>query len=147
MNGVLEVHMGTSDRAWYEKACMAVKAIEDQQVPYPNLTDSERENVLRCHEVARAVAIIIGLPGPPETTVVDGMYGAVEHTWIELRDGSYGAIILDVYSPGRFPQVQLLDLHPNLPHSRLYRAGKPCTHVRQNVIDRLVAAAAVSEVA
>lgn len=60
---------------------------------------------LRCHEVTRAIATILGLP------FTDGKFGAVEHSWIwttTTLDGEYPGNILDVYSVGRLPVVQLV---------------------------------------
>jgi hypothetical protein len=42
----------------------------------PDLKDRE----LRCHEVARVVGILLNL------RVIDGKYGAVEHSWLMVDD-------------------------------------------------------------
>lgn len=91
----------------------AVKLVE--ALPEPADVDS-----IRCHELARAVQIELWPHGT--TTVVDGKFGSVEHSWLELGTGA-GAqatysrgepyqrarIILDVYSVARTPMVQLVD--------------------------------------
>lgn len=65
----------------------------------------------RCHEVARAVSQIWekrGLPSACEIQVVDGHYGAVDHSWLAFWDGGRSCII-DPYAVGRLPMVQLVD--------------------------------------
>ena len=62
---------------------------------------------VRCHELTRAVAAVMGL----EDQVRDGKCMGVEHSWIELRVHGTGCVILDLYAPGRMPQVQLVDVH------------------------------------
>lgn len=65
---------------------------------------------LRCHEVARAVSRVLKLK------VVDGWYGAVDHSWLEVPRSKGFPLILDLYAVGRVPMVQLLDvgwLHPD----------------------------------
>lgn len=60
---------------------------------------------LRCHEVTRAVATVLGLP------FTDGKFGSVEHSWCWTStecDGEYPGNILDVYCIGRLPVVQLI---------------------------------------
>jgi len=64
---------------------------------------------IRCHELARAISKILTFKDF-DNTVVDGSLWCIEHTWIVLGDGPYGKI-LDVYVPGRMPQVQLIDIH------------------------------------
>lgn len=67
----------------------------------------ERVNneLVRCHEVARVVGTILGLP------VTDGKYGSVDHSWCWVSpdlDGERPGNILDVYSIARLPVVQLV---------------------------------------
>ena len=84
-------------------------------------------NELRCHELARAVRIVIDASA---IEVVDGKCGPVEHTWLVLSDGA----ILDPYVPGRLPAVQLID--PIV--GAAYRPGTPRDDIRQPIVDRLV---------
>ncbi len=63
---------------------------------------------IRCHELARAVGSVIGWMGF-KNTVQDGKLWSIEHSWLVIGE-PYGKI-LDVYVPGRLPQVQLLDTH------------------------------------
>jgi hypothetical protein len=87
---------------------------------------------LRCHEVARAVAIVLGLE------VQDGKYGMVEHSWVLLPRRTYCSTILDVYSVGRLPLVQLIHHTEILPHYDSYKAGDPRDVVEQEIVDLLV---------
>ena len=87
---------------------------------------------LRCHEVARAVASMLGLE------VQDGKYGMVEHSWILLPRTAGRSAILDVYSVGRLPPVQLIHHAGILPHFDSFKAGDPRDDVRQGTVDRLV---------
>lgn len=81
---------------------------------------------LRCHELARAVQIVMEHPG---VVVVDGKCGPVEHSWLVCDD----AVILDPYAPGRMPAVQIVD-----PLAANYRPGAPRDDVRRGIVDRLV---------
>lgn len=83
-------------------------------------------NELRCHELARAVHEMIG---DATIVVVDGHCGLVEHSWLRCGDG----VIIDPYSPGRLPAVQVVD-----PLAGGYRPGVARSDVRRSVIKRLV---------
>lgn len=85
-------------------------------------------NELRCHELARAVHLVVH-EAEHKLVVVDGHCGPVEHSWLCCSDG----VILDVYAPGRLPQAQLVD-----PLVGGYRIGGPRSDIRQSIIDRLV---------
>lgn len=82
----------------------------------------------RCHEVARVVGRLLGLP------FVDGLYGAVDHSWLSLP---WWSAILDVYSVGALPLVRLVDLGRGLPHETAYRAGPARTDIREAAIAAL----------
>ncbi len=64
--------------------------------------------VIRCHELARAVADVLNGQrwGKIPVIVQDGKFALVEHSWIELPSRN----ILDVYAVGSFPQVQLVHM-------------------------------------
>jgi len=88
---------------------------------------------VRCHELARAVAAHLRL------TVADGWFGMVEHSWCwcqRFRPG-YGSVpsILDVYAPGRLPQVLLIGSSVWLPQD--YKLGDRRRDIRRPVIRRL----------
>ena len=81
----------------YRLASRMVRAINESKV-----CSKQKHHVLRCHEIARAVGGLLGLP------VVDGVcltsLGVMEHSWLRLP----GYTILDVYTPDRIPMVQLV---------------------------------------
>lgn len=73
--------------------------------------------LVRCHELARAVGGELGLP------FQDGKFGFVEHTWLWTKPLDADALllpiltpnILDVYVPGMVPQVALIHMASSLP--------------------------------
>jgi len=87
---------------------------------------------VRCHELARAVWVLLENHGFSGWDVVDGRFGIVEHSWL-IRPKRY--VMLDPYSVGRLPMVQLLDVSPKfeLP----YQEGPERGDVRQSALDRL----------
>lgn len=94
-------------------------------------------NELRCHELARAVQGGLREAGHPRARVVDGRMGSIDHSWIllpgyELQAGSDRAPILDVYAPGRLPQVQLVDASWVI--SAEYVAGSERLDVRRDIV-------------
>jgi hypothetical protein len=86
---------------------------------------------LRCHELARVVGRILTLP------ITDGKYGHVEHSWLTIAPTARGGCgcILDVYSPGQVPQVQLLDTFVGLGHRELYKPGVIRDDIREVIVD------------
>jgi hypothetical protein len=91
---------GTSDFIYYRKARRFV-----QRMP----SYGSRGEQLRCHEVARAVVRVVGLP---LEFVRDGYYElACQHSWIVLPSGH----VLDAYAVGRHPPVQLVAVVTTLP--------------------------------
>lgn len=104
--------------------------------------DVKKEPLIRCHEFVRAIAAITG-----HKTVVDGYYGPVDHSWIDLvvrfpktKDslGGVGHHILDAYCVGALPPVRIFDVDKMLPHAQLYRPGEPRDDIRQWVVDDIV---------
>jgi hypothetical protein len=93
-------------------------------------------NEVRCHELARAVWQVLGR-AQAMTTVVDGKFGMIEHTW--LRGLAPSAFILDVYMPGAVPQVVLVDGWNLHPIGGLYTPSQRRNDIRQDMIDKLVA--------
>ncbi len=91
---------------------------------------------LRCHELARAVARGLVHRGHSGVTVIDGQLYMIEHSWLLLPPSRLPAAmrpaLLDVYCPGRLPQVQLIDDHFVV--SRGYKAGKPRTDIRERIV-------------
>lgn len=101
---------------------------------------------LRCHELTRAVAWL-PMPRGIELLVQDGLFGMVDHSWLliwaphektQSRHSRVTYSILDVYSVGRLPQVQLLDLAVPTHHNALYRPGPPRDDIDQPLVHRLV---------
>lgn len=78
-------------------------------------------NEVRCHELARAALTALQALNQTKLNeanatlgIVDGQLGAIEHTWLTYTCKDAVAprhFILDVYTPGRLPQVQLIDTH------------------------------------
>ncbi len=92
---------------------------------------------IRCHEVARAVARRFAALGR-EVVVVDGQLGGmggIDHTWLVLPDRARTGRILDVYTPGRLPQVQLLHVHRRITSE--YVPGVPRRDVLEDVVEDL----------
>ena len=95
-------------------------------------------NELRCHELARAVHFVVyarehklwSRDGEGGLDVVDGKCGPIEHSWLRFSDG----VILDPYTPGRMPAVQIVD--PIV--GTVYRPSASRVDIRQAIIDRLV---------
>lgn len=107
--------------------------LELAQMAVAFLPDSIDPETIRCHELARALTQ--QLPGMHR--LVDGRYGQVDHSWIELPLGGAG-YILDVYAVGRLPQVQLLQKHPFLEAvTALYKPGSPRNDIRRNVVEAM----------
>lgn len=119
------------ERRVYRKAVIAVESVGRQW-----------GNELRCHELARAVHRLLDIPA---MRVVDGKVGAVEHSWLELvvlnaeldreKHGKYRKTIIDVYVPGRLPQVQLIDPFPLL--KPIYEEGEKRTDINKNIVDEV----------
>jgi hypothetical protein len=81
---------------------------------------------IRCHELAIAIGEMLQLP------VVDGKYLSMEHSWIPLGERR----LLDVYAPGRLPQVQLVDTSlPSFVSD--YVVGPPRTDINRGLVEQL----------
>ncbi len=88
--------------------------------------------LVRCHELARAVGSVLDL------VTVDGWYGMADHSWLcttPPREFDTPPNILDVYAPGRLPQVQLVHSTTHLPFE--YRRGDWRKDIRFDVIEEL----------
>ena len=75
-----------------------------------------------------------------QLSITESYYGMIEHSFIllgELHDGGFGPMpsVLDVYAPGRVPQVQLVDTSSVLPF--YYRRGAARADVRHDRVDRI----------
>lgn len=80
-------------------------------------------NELRCHEIARALHVVLA---DPTLLVVDGWYGPFDHSWIRTED----RVIVDPYAPGRLPAVQIIDDIVAIS----YRAGMPRQDIREGIV-------------
>lgn len=90
---------------------------------------------MRCHELARIVHSVLPSPAsmfPGTIEIVDGQYGPVEHSWLRTSSGW----ILDLYVPGRLPQVQLVDPIALLEAER-YRPGPQRADLDDDMIARV----------
>lgn len=118
-----EVFTEREIQLWKMATEMVVKVVEPEGV------------TVRCHELARAVGIVLGLP------YSDGMLGSIEHTWLRVGDWAtdiHDAKILDVYVPGGHPQVQLIHYGSwSIPIRTLYRQG--VEYERHDINEKLVA--------
>ena len=95
------------------------------------------EGMWRCHEVARAVLRFM----PSRMKVVDGLYAAVDHSWL-VGDARL-PIVLDVYSVGQLPMVQLVDAHT--PGGTPYRPGSYRSDIRRDDIAEMIRAMTAAE--
>lgn len=123
-------------RAMFFKAKHYVSLIEEK-------TDENGKERLRCHELVRIVANVIVFDPPsyepffiPPFVIVDGKYGHVDHSWIEIRERISEDVILDVYAPGQMPQVQMIDTAWVLPHKKIYVAGDQRDDIKWGTIHR-----------
>lgn len=81
----------------------AIKYFKFATEKIKELGDSRGE-IIRCHELARAIHRLID---DSDVKVVDGLYAAVDHTWLMVD-----CFILDVYKVGSLPMVQLSAIVP-----------------------------------
>lgn len=89
--------------------------------------------LVRCHEVARAVGRILGLP------VQDGHFWTVEHSWLWTEEPrGFMPNIIDVYSVGRLPVVQLVDSRDLRAYARDFRPGKRRKDIRWKVVGAML---------
>lgn len=94
-------------------------------------------HLVRCHELARAVGMLLDL------SHCDGWFGMIDYSWLWTRrpkqiDGVFVdgvPNVLDVYVPGRLPQVALVASSPHLPYE--YRRGDARSDVRAGAVAAL----------
>lgn len=115
-----------AERACFKQAHLRLlRRVEESVARVSNTWGNE----LRCHELARAVHLIV-YAAEHKIAVVDGKCGPIEHSWLVLSDGA----ILDPYVPGRLPAVQVID--PIV--ATTYRPGPGRADIRQKIVDQLV---------
>lgn len=133
--GVLSLVIGYAQKEVFsafelERLSLAAKLVD--QLPAMVLGD---EDWIRCHELTRAVGPLLGLPW------CDGHYGMVEHSWLwtkPLEPFSPPPNIIDLYCPGRLPQVQLVHSSSHLPYE--YRRSSSRDDIRPTVVEYLTKA-------
>lgn len=118
-DGTHQEIFSSKEMAWLRQAEAIVRLLPE--------TTSDGD-LIRCHEVARIVGSLLGLP------VQDGRYGLCDHSWLWTRKPACrldrlrvtGAPrILDPYCVGSLPLVRLLDSAAALPHlGWAYRPGQ-----------------------
>lgn len=81
---------------------------------------------VRCHELVRALKPYLA----ESWHLIDGHVGPVEHTW--LHD-VLTFVVLDLYTPTRLPQVQLVDVGIHF-QRKLYVPGERRRDVRWAVV-------------
>jgi hypothetical protein len=120
-----------------EKMTAPMLATWADAVDLVNRVSSEWGNELRCHELARAAHQVL-YQLKRTTRVVDGRLFGIEHSWLSLgsESGLGSGPILDVYCPGRVPQVQLIDNHWAV--ARGYEPGKDRRDINQVIIAKLI---------
>lgn len=100
---------------------------------------------IRCHELTRAVGRLLKLAHE------DGVYcpaesngGGVDHSWLCVPHHGDGRIsnfsILDVYSVGRLPQVQLLYCGLTVPHHLEFMPRAERTDIDEEMVLQLIRA-------
>lgn len=90
---------------------------------------SEREPVVRCHELARTVIRFL----EHRWDVVDGHFGSCQHSWLVGVAPQHDPVILDVYCVARLPMVQLLYHRTNL--QLPYKPGERREDVAWGTVD------------
>lgn len=95
------------------------------------------DELVRCHELARAIGEVLELKHE------DGRYGFVEHTWLWTSEkdpeGSPWVLpnVLDVYTPGCDPQVQLVHMALGLP-PRYYLSNVFDVEIKDDIVIALI---------
>jgi hypothetical protein len=141
--------------SYAERECFDgfAQSIWEDAVDLVKRVDNGHGNEVRCHELARAALKALTELNQSKLQrngasleLVDGRLWLIEHSWI-VFSGRYAAAlarhessrryILDVYCPGRLPQVQLLDDHFAV--ARGYEASPAaCVDVNLGLVARLV---------
>lgn len=122
--------------AAFDHATEMIAGLDEGEIPVRRLGAS---GLLRCHELARGVAEVLKRRGLVGWTVVDGLYGLVDHSWLVSERGN----ILDVYAIAALPMVQLVNTgcagvrRPRQGYPG-YREGEPRTDILEDVVQWLV---------
>ncbi|HWA29164.1 MAG TPA: hypothetical protein VG734_26170 [Lacunisphaera sp.] len=123
--------IGYSGSEMFTREAQELLALATMVVAIFPETDDDGE-LFRCHEVARALGKLLNLP------VVDGKYGIVDHSWLQLDRWR----VLDVYAVGRLPPVQLVSIGAlTIPEYQSYQAGPERDDIRTANVEKLEALA------
>jgi hypothetical protein len=98
---------------------------------------AENRLAIRCHELARATHDVIHQRGF-KVTLMDGKYGSIEHSWLMIEPDK---VILDVYSCGTLPMVQMHDPRiAGTPGARYcyFQQMYPRTDIDEDMVSELV---------
>lgn len=103
-------------------------------------------NEVRCHELARAARRALQdlnarklTAANAELLLYDGRLWSIEHSWLVYHwrdDVAPKRFILDVYCPGRIPQVQLID-GDHFAIARGYERGPVRDDIKQSMVEQL----------
>lgn len=126
MNGYSATDVFSEEwQLWWRKLTIAVHVVRDRP----------GNNAVRCHELARAARLFLDYAFGQWPTLVDGRYGAVDHSWLVLTERPGVHAILDPYCVGRLPMVQLI---AHVPGERmLYQHGALRSDIREGDVMRL----------
>lgn len=127
-----------AEREYFPKKLVHLLPMVEKIVEtFPDFMEGGKD--VRCHEVARAVACIIApaIPAGATIRIVDGKFGAVDHTWIEIRI-DYKTFILDPYAVASLPQVQLHETGWSTKTGRFYNELAERDDVAMHVVEHLV---------
>jgi len=133
-------------RPWFERECL--DWMDDGNIlrvatvvigTFPDFDDDGKD--VRCHEVARAVNVVLckmfehrGF----KFEVFDGEYGRINHSWIVYTKIGHDHVILDPYCPGRLPQVTLVDhkshTEPYAYGAPSYKVGEPRNDINRELV-------------
>lgn len=123
-----------SEREVFSPAYVRLWRLSTQMVDALPMSSEDKE--IRCHELSRAIhQKLTGYYDWRKMDVVDGKFGAVDHSWIVLDEKD---TILDTYAVGALPQVQLIHNWSLLPHWDSYKAGSHRDDIREGDVMRMV---------
>ena len=131
MKSYSAVHIFTDrERILLSRARRLVTRVKD-----PGANDKDSPDIIRCHELARAVGKVLDL------RYIDGKFGYIDHTWLTTFQKSGDAeTVLDVYAVGVVPMVILVSTsYMTLSLPKLYvPSRRPRSDIKQDAVDSLV---------
>lgn len=131
MKSYSAIHIFTEhERVLLARAKRLVVKVKD-----PGAIDKESTDIIRCHELARAVGRVLDL------RYIDGKFGFRDHTWLTtFRKPGDAETILDVYAIGMLPMVILVTTsYMTVETHKLYKPSRRTrTDIKEDVVDSLV---------